>query len=53
MELLFLAEKFGYNLKEVDVHWHNEDTSTDKGKNFVNKSLDMLKQIQVKLSLRG
>lgn len=45
VELLFLAEKFGYNLKEVDVHWRDEDTSTDKGKNFVNESLDMLKQI--------
>lgn len=45
VELLFLAEKLGFNLKEVDVHWRDEDTSTDKGKNFVNESLDMLKQI--------
>lgn len=45
VELLFLAEKNGYNLKEVDVNWRDEDTSTGKGKNFINESLDMLKQI--------
>lgn len=51
VELLFLAEKMGYQLKEVDVNWRDEDTSTGKGKNFVNESLDMLKQIfQVKLN---
>lgn len=51
VELLFLAEKIGYNLKEVDVNWADEDTSTEKGKNFLNESLDMLKQIsQVKIN---
>lgn len=51
VELLFLAEKMGYRLKEVDVNWRDEDTSTGKGKNFINESLDMLKQIaQVKLN---
>ncbi len=51
VELLFLAEKFGYNLKEVDVNWRDEDTSTDKGKNFISESTDMLKQIaRVKLN---
>lgn len=55
VELLFLAEKLGYKLKEVDVHWRDEDTSIDKGKNFINESLDMLKQIaRVKVSdLKG
>ena len=51
VELLFLGEKMGYQLKEVDVNWKDEDTSTGKGKNFINESLDMLKQItQVKLN---
>lgn len=51
VELLFLAEKFGYNLKEVDVNWRDEDTSTDKGKNFISESTDMLRQIlRVKLN---
>ncbi len=51
VELLFLAEKEGFKLKEVDVNWRDEDISTGKGKNFVGESLDMLKQIlQVKLN---
>lgn len=55
VELLFIAEKLGYNLKEVDVNWADEDTSTEKGKNFLTESIDMLKQIlRVKLNdLRG
>lgn len=49
VEMLFLAEKKGYKLKEVDVIWRDEDTSTSKSKNFVSESTDMLKQlIQVK-----
>jgi dolichyl-phosphate beta-glucosyltransferase len=51
VEMLFLAEKFGSKLKEVDVVWKDEDTSTGKRKNFINESWDMLKQIlQVKLN---
>ncbi len=51
VELLFIAEKLGYNLKEVDVNWADEDTSTEKGKNFITESTDMLKQIlRVKLN---
>lgn len=51
VELLFLAEKLGYKLKEVDVSWKNEDTSISKEKSFISESLDMLKQIiQVKLN---
>ncbi|HCC08667.1 TPA: hypothetical protein DEP81_01655 [Candidatus Woesebacteria bacterium] len=49
VELLFLAEKYGYKLKEVDVAWKDEDTSTGKDKRFIKESTDMLKQIlQVK-----
>ncbi len=51
VELLFLAEKYGAKLKEVDVEWRDEDTSTQKGKNFLTESKDMLNQIfQVKMN---
>lgn len=55
VELLFLAEKVGYKLKEVDVEWSDQDKSTSKDRKFINESLDMLKQIlTVKLNdLRG
>jgi hypothetical protein len=45
VELLFMAEKIGANLKEVEVKWRDEDTSTGKKRNFVKESVDMLKQI--------
>lgn len=45
VELLFLAEKAGYKLKEVDVEWSDQDKSTSKDRKFINESLDMLKQI--------
>lgn len=45
VELLFLAEKRGYKLKEVPVIWKNEDVSTSKSRKFVKESKDMLKQI--------
>lgn len=51
VELLFLAEKLGSRLKEVDVTWKNEDTSISKQKSFIGESIDMLKQIiQVKIN---
>ncbi len=51
VELLFLAEKLGNRLKEVDVLWKNEDTSTSKQKSFIGESVDMLQQIiQVKIN---
>lgn len=45
VELLFLAEKSGYKLKEVDVDWSDQDKSTSKDRKFISESLDMLKQI--------
>lgn len=55
VELLFMAEKIGAQLKEVDVRWRDEDISTGKQRNFVKESTDMLKQIvMVKMNdLRG
>ncbi|MFA7676281.1 MAG: glycosyltransferase, partial [Candidatus Shapirobacteria bacterium] len=31
VELLFMAQKWGYKIKEVEVDWKNEDLSTTKG----------------------
>ncbi len=45
VELLFLAEKAGYKLKEIDVDWSQQDISTGKGNKLVKESVDMLKQI--------
>ncbi len=45
VELLFLAEKAGHKLKEVDVNWSQQDISTGKGNKLVKESVDMLKQI--------
>lgn len=55
VELLFLSEKKGYKLKEVDVIWSQRDISTGKGNKLVKESIDMLKQIlTVKLNdLKG
>lgn len=55
VELLFLAEKFGYKIKEIPVEWRDRDVSTSKGKSYVKESLEMLKQIiRVKFNdLRG
>lgn len=55
VELLFLAEKYGNKLKEVDVAWKDEDVATNKDKRFIKESTDMLKQIlQVKFNdLKG
>ena len=45
VEMLFLAEKLGAKLKEVDVAWADMDISTGKSRNFISESTDMLKQI--------
>jgi dolichyl-phosphate beta-glucosyltransferase len=51
VELLFLAEKYGNKLKEIDVEWKDEDVATNKDKRFIKESSEMLKQIlQVKLN---
>ncbi len=46
-ELLYIADKYGYKIKEVPVLWEDQDISTGKkgtGK-FVQESLEMLEQI--------
>lgn len=45
VELLYMAQKRGLEIKEVVVEWRNEDTSDTKQRKFIRESVDMLKQI--------
>jgi len=48
VELLFMAQKWGYKLKEVIVNWKNEDISDTKGDNnsrFKKESINMIQEI--------
>ena len=48
VELLFMAQKWGYKIKEVEVKWKNEDLSTTKGDDntrFKKESKQMLQEI--------
>jgi hypothetical protein len=58
VELLFMAQKWGYKIKEVVVNWRNEDTSDTKGDNdarFKKESVQMIREIiRVKINdLKG
>ncbi len=48
VELLFMAQKWGKKIKEVEVDWRNEDTSDTKGddiKRYKKESIQMIKEI--------
>jgi len=48
VELLFMAQKWGNKIKEVEVDWKNEDLSTTKGDNntrFKKESKQMIEEI--------
>ncbi|MDD3679556.1 MAG: glycosyltransferase [Candidatus Shapirobacteria bacterium] len=45
VELLYLAKKFDYQIKEVLVDWQDEDVAVGKNKSFVKESRQMLEQI--------
>ncbi len=45
VELLFLAQKKGYKIKEVKVYWRDRDLSRLKKKNFLKESLAMAKEV--------
>ncbi len=48
VELLFMAQKWGYKIKEVLVEWKNEDSSTTKGDNaarYKKESKQMIQEI--------
>lgn len=58
VELLFMAQKNGYKIKEVLVDWRNEDTSITKGDEvarYKKESIQMIKEIlRVKINdLKG
>lgn len=58
VELLFMAQKWGYSIKEVPVIWKNEDTSNTKGDDnvrFQKNSEQMAKEILriIKNNLHG
>ena len=48
VELLFMANKYGYKIKEVPVEWQNEDTSDTKGdpnSRYLKESQQMAKEV--------
>ena len=45
VELLYLAQKAGCKIKEVEVIWQDEDIATGKNKSFIKESRQMLEQI--------
>ncbi|HBP51257.1 MAG: Glycosyl transferase family 2 [Candidatus Shapirobacteria bacterium GW2011_GWE1_38_10] len=48
VELLFMAQKWGYKIKEVIVNWKNEDISDTKGEDssrFKKESINMIQEI--------
>jgi len=55
VELLFLAEKSGYKIKEVPAIWKDRDIAKGKKKSYLKESKEMLLQIlRVKLNdIRG
>lgn len=55
VEMLFIAEKLGYKIKEVPVTWKDRDISEGKKKSYLKESKEMLLQIlRVKLNeMRG
>lgn len=55
VELLFIAQKLGYRIKEVEVSWKDRDISKGKKKSYLKESKEMLGQIlRVKLNdMRG
>ncbi len=51
VELLFLAERCGYRLGEVQVRWANRDRSRGKSKSYLAESREMASQVlRVKLN---
>lgn len=49
VELLFMAQKWGYKIKEVVVNWKNEDISNTKGdvdSNYKKESIQMINEIK-------
>lgn len=45
VELLFIAEKSGFNIVEVPVSWADRDISRGKNKSFIKESKEMLLEV--------
>jgi dolichyl-phosphate beta-glucosyltransferase len=45
VEMLFIAKKLGYSLKEVVVNWRDRDISQEKQRKFLKESKEMLTEI--------
>lgn len=45
IELLFLAERLGYKIKEVPVFWEDKDVAFGKKRNFFKESWQMFQEI--------
>jgi len=45
VELLFIAEKLGYRIKEIEVEWEDRDVSKGKQRSYFRESIEMLEQI--------
>lgn len=51
VEMLFVAQKLGYKIKEVPVDWEDRDVAAGKQKKFIKESREMLLEIlRVKLN---
>jgi len=54
VELLFISQKYGHRIKEVEVDWKDRDVSEEKQKNFLKESKEMAKElIRVRLNDLG
>ena len=45
VELLFVAQRMNFKIKEITVEWRNIDSSTSKQRKFVQESVEMLREI--------
>lgn len=45
VELLFIAQKLGYRIKEVPVEWFDRDITRGKQRSYLKESKEMLEQI--------
>lgn len=45
VEMLFVAEKLGYKIKEIRVDWEDRDVARGKKRDFIKESKEMLREI--------
>ena len=42
-EILVIANKFGYKIKEIPIHWKNDPESKVKFKSIIKMAIDLIK----------